>query len=232
MVDSKRIVRNIILGVISITIVWSFVNVSEYAKLYHDSWVVWSFGLVVAASNALSVYRFVESKSWTDRSPALVGVVLFGGMSGLLQTFYYQHDQADLMTSLIFGWFGPIAEGVLSWLLVTVVSENVQAPAQTTDKPKTQRTKPLDKPATQPTDKPAETETNTPDMSPDLSADTTLPADKTAAKKASRQQRIVQLHTEGVTDPAQLSEQLSVSIKTIQRDLAALSLDKRTNGSH
>ncbi len=83
MVDSKRIVRNIILGVISITIVWSFVNVSQYAKLYHDSWVVWSFGLVVAASNALSVYRFVESKSWTDRSPALVGVVLFGGLASL-----------------------------------------------------------------------------------------------------------------------------------------------------
>lgn len=233
---ARQTVRTLILLVIGITIVWSFVNVSMYARLYHDSWVVYSFGFVVAVANALSVYRVVEAQTKAERVPAITGVVLFGGMSGVLQTMYYGHEGADIVTSVIFGWFGPVAEAVLSWLLVTVnaghtsaISATVQAAAVVVqDKPRQPRTKPVDKPA--------EVMDRAPDIvqpEPDKAADIPpVTVDKTADKKASRHNRIVQLHGEGVTDPKQLSELLSVSIKTIQRDIEALNLDSRTNGVH
>ena len=114
--NHRSIIKGAIVLVIGIVIIWSVVNISEYAAHFHASFVVWSLGLALGTANALSVYAFVISSSKGSRVPAGVGIILFGGMSGILQTLLYYMSGAPILAALAFGWFGPVAEAVLSWL--------------------------------------------------------------------------------------------------------------------
>ena len=111
-----RITSAITAAMIAIVIVWSVVNVSAYAKLFHNSIFVWSIGIAVGTCNALSVFAYATTTDRTDRIPAIIGILLFGGTSGTLQSLLYLHEGAPIIAALAFGWFGPIAEGLLAWL--------------------------------------------------------------------------------------------------------------------
>lgn len=109
--------------VISIVVVWSVINISDYAYTFHANWVVYSMGLALGTANALSVYAFVMAKTPEVKRPAVFGIVLFGGMSGVLQTLLYLQVGAPMLAAIAFGWFGPVAEGILAWLHAALSEE-------------------------------------------------------------------------------------------------------------
>jgi len=114
--NHRSIIKGTIIFVIGIVIIWSIFNISEYARRYHDSITVWSLGLALGLANALSVYAFVISSSNRSRTPAAIGIALFGGMSAILQWLLYLSAGAPMLAAVAFGCFGPVAEAVLSWL--------------------------------------------------------------------------------------------------------------------
>lgn len=133
MQNHRKILQATIIAVVAILIVWSIVNVSAYAYIYHPSVIVATLGIALGAANALSVYAFVIAKGAKVKWPAGVGIALFGGASGTLQMLLYLHDGAPLAAALTFGWIGPVAEAVLSWLHAALSEEESaagQAPAQ------------------------------------------------------------------------------------------------------
>lgn len=121
--NHRTVIKGAIVVVILVTVVWSIVNVSEYAHKFHSGLVVWTLGASVGTANALSVYAFVIAKTRNVRVAAVAGVILFGAMSGALQTLLYIGNGAPLVAALAFGWFGPVAEGVLSWLHAVLSEE-------------------------------------------------------------------------------------------------------------
>lgn len=121
--NHRSIIKTLIVFVIFVVVAWSVVNISEYAHQFHASWVVWSLGLALGTANALSVYALIIARTAEVRKPALVGILLFGGMSGALQTLLYLSAGAPWLAALAFGWFGPAAEGILSWLHAALSEE-------------------------------------------------------------------------------------------------------------
>ena len=105
--NHRSIIKTMIVFVIFVVVAWSVVNISEYAHSFHDSWVVWSLGLALGTANALSVYALIIARTPAVRRPALVGILLFGGMSGVLQTLLYLTAGVPWPAALAFGWFGP-----------------------------------------------------------------------------------------------------------------------------
>lgn len=124
--NHRSVIKVLIVVVIGIVVAWSVVNISDYAHTFHASWVVWTMGAALGTANALSVYAFVMAKSAEVQRPAVIGIVLFGGMSGTLQTLLYLQVGAPLLAALAFGWFGPVAEGVLAWLHAALSDEVVK----------------------------------------------------------------------------------------------------------
>lgn len=131
--DHRGVIKVAIVVVIVVTVIWSIVNVSEYAHRYHSGLVVYSLGASVGTANALSVYAFVIARARSVKVAAVVGVVLFGAMSGTLQMLLYVMNGAPWIAAIAFGWFGPVAEGVLSWLHAVLSEE--QAGKTSTVKP-------------------------------------------------------------------------------------------------
>lgn len=121
--NHRAAIKVLIIVVIGIVVAWSVVNISDYAHTFHASWVVWTMGAALGTANALSVYAFVMAKSDQVRRPAVIGIILFGGMSGTLQTLLYLQVGAPMLAALSFGWFGPVAEGVLAWLHAALSEE-------------------------------------------------------------------------------------------------------------
>lgn len=134
--NHRIFLQHAIVAVIAILILWSIVNVATYAYIYHANWIVWTLGIAIGAANAISVYAFVIAGSNRQRWPAGVGIVLFGGASGVLQMLLYTHDGAPPAAAIPFGWIGPVAEGVLSWLHAAL---SELAPAAKTASQKVQR---------------------------------------------------------------------------------------------
>ena len=129
--NHRSVIKSLIVAVIFIVVAWSVVNISDYAHTFHASWVVWTMGAALGAANALSVYAFVMAKTPEVKRPAVIGIILFGGMSGTLQTLLYLQVGAPLLAALAFGWFGPAAEGVLAWLHAALSDEVVKQTKQT-----------------------------------------------------------------------------------------------------
>lgn len=123
--EHRIVIQRSIVAVIATVILWSIVNVAQYARIYHDSLIVWTLGSAIGAANAISVYSFVIARSNRSRWPSAIGVLLFGCMSGALQTLLYLHGNAPLLASIVFGWFGPFAEGVLAWLHAALTEEGL-----------------------------------------------------------------------------------------------------------
>lgn len=126
----RDVIKVAIIIVILVTVVWSIVNVSEYAHKFHNGLVVWTLGASVGTANALSVYAFVIARTRNVKVAAVSGVILFGAMSGALQTLLYIGNGAPVVAAFAFGWFGPVAEGVLSWLHAVLSEEQVGKVAQ------------------------------------------------------------------------------------------------------
>lgn len=124
--NHRSVIKVLIVVVIGIVVAWSVVNISDYAHTFHASWVVWTMGAALGTANALSVYAFVMAKSAEVQRPAVIGIILFGGMSGTLQTLLYLQVGAPILAALAFGWFGPAAEGVLAWLHAALSDEVVK----------------------------------------------------------------------------------------------------------
>lgn len=124
--NHRSVIKSLIVVVIFIVVAWSVVNISDYAHTFHASWVVWTMGLALGTANALSVYAFVMAKSIEVKRPAVIGIVLFGGMSGTLQVLLYLQVGAPILAALAFGCFGPVAEGVLAWLHAALSDEVVK----------------------------------------------------------------------------------------------------------
>ncbi len=124
--NHRSVIKSLIVVVIGIVVAWSVVNISDYAHTFHASWIVWTMGAALGTANALSVYAFVMAKSVEVQRPAVIGIILFGGMSGTLQTLLYLQVGAPLLAALAFGWFGPVAEGVLAWLHAALSDEVVK----------------------------------------------------------------------------------------------------------
>lgn len=121
--NHRSIIKGTIIFVIGIVILWSIFNISEYARRYHDSITVWSLGLALGLANALSVYAFVISSSKRSRTPATLGIALFGGMSAILQFLLYYSAGAPIPAAIAFGGFGPVAEAILSWMHAALSEE-------------------------------------------------------------------------------------------------------------
>lgn len=124
--NHRSIIKAGIIAVIAIVILWSIVNISEYARHYHDSIIVWSLGAALGLANALSVYAFVIASGKQSRVPAGIGIALFGGMSAVLQFLLYYSAGAPIEAALAFGCFGPVAEAVLSWLHAALSEEEAK----------------------------------------------------------------------------------------------------------
>lgn len=124
--NHRSVIKSLIVVVIGIVVAWSVVNISDYAHTFHASWIVWTMGAALGTANALSVYAYVMAKSAEVQRPAVIGIILFGGMSGTLQTLLYLQVGAPLLAALAFGWFGPVAEGVLAWLHAALSDEVVK----------------------------------------------------------------------------------------------------------
>lgn len=119
----RSIIKGLIILVITIVVVWSVANIADYARRFHDTPMVWSLGAALGLSNALAVYAFVIARTNAVRRPAVAGIIVFGGMSAILQTGLYLVDGATWMAAVAFGCFGPTAEGLLSWLHAALSEE-------------------------------------------------------------------------------------------------------------
>jgi len=128
----RSIIKFLIVVVIVVTVVWSVANVHDYAAHFHNGPMVWTLGLSVGMANAISVYSFVIARTRNVKVAAVSGIILFGVMSGMLQTFLYVVNGAPVLAAIAFGWFGPVAEGVLSWLHASLSEE--QEPTRKTSK--------------------------------------------------------------------------------------------------
>lgn len=205
--DHRSIIKWAIVAVVSVVIVWSVVNISEYAHHYHDSWVVWSLGLALGCANALSVYALIIAKTAQVRWAAVTGIILFGGMSGALQMLLYMALGAPLLASIAFGWFGPVAEAVLSWMHAALSEE-----AQPRKSAKT---------AQKQSAKPAQ-------VAQDESAKTAQVTEQKPNKVAQRRSQIASAN---ITDKRQIMQVWGVSQRTAETDLAALkAVPVYTNG--
>lgn len=133
--NHRSVIKTLIVIVIGIVVAWSVVNISDYAHTFHASWVVWTMGAALGTANALSVYAFVMARGVEVKRPAVIGIILFGGMSGTLQTLLYLQVGAPILAALAFGWFGPAAEGVLAWLHAALSDEVIKQGKQPTKQP-------------------------------------------------------------------------------------------------
>lgn len=132
--NHRTVIQWSIVAIIAILIMWSIVNLATYAHIYHASWSVWTLGIAIGAANAVSVYAFVIAHTKDERLPAGIGIALFGGASGILQMLLYLHEGAPLAAAIPFGWIGPVAEGVLSWLHAALSENAMQRPQNRTRK--------------------------------------------------------------------------------------------------
>lgn len=237
--NHRNIIKGSIVLVIGIVIIWSVVNISEYAAHFHASIVVWSLGLALGTANALSVYAFVISSSKGSRVPAGVGIILFGGMSAILQFLLYLSAGAPIPAAIAFGGFGPVAEAVLSWLHAALSEDEAKANAEAAEQAEEKRRREAErqqrkaqKEAAKKPQKPQENiADSTPEQAPEMgeiaapkAAQPELKSVPLTAKKADileRRRNVAALAAQGKTQE-DIAAILDVGIRTVQGDFAEL----------
>ena len=201
----RSIIKFLIICVISIVVAWSVVNISDYAHTFHASWVVWTMGAALGTANALSVYAFVMAKSAEVQRPAVIGIVLFGGMSGALQVLLYLQVGAPLLAAVAFGCFGPVAEGVLAWLHAALSEEPQPARKPAQPQRDVQRPQPAAGTQRQPQE---------------AQLPATAPASQPAAPATSERARTAYALAQAQRPQKEIAAELGVSLRTVQADLA------------
>lgn len=202
--NHRTVIKFLIVVVISIVVVWSVANISDYAYTFHANWIVYSMGLALGTANALSVYAFVMAKTTQVQRPAVLGIILFGGMSAVLQVLLYVQVGAPLLAALAFGTFGPVAEGVLAWLHAALSEE--PATRKQTQHPQKVASAAGTQPATQPA---------TGATQPAITERARIAAELAAQEIPQRE----------------IADKLGVSVRTIQLDLKAVrAATTTTNG--
>lgn len=222
----KQVVQWLIVAVIMTMIAWSVVNVSHYARIYHDSAIVWTLGASVGVANAVSVYCFVIAKTRQQTSASVSGILLFGGASGFIQMFLYQHDNAPLMTAVIFGWFGPVAEGVLSWLHASLSVEDDSVVTVTNGSMATENVKPV-APVLMVADIPTVIDNDN-----KVTEDDKTPIKPTTTERRNILKKRVKKGQPTGDDIGSWSREFAVSARTIFRDIEALTVTANGNGVH
>ena len=192
--DHRSVIKNLIILVIGVVVLWSIVNISQYAYEFHPNPVVWSLGFALGCANALSVYAFVIAKSQEVRNPAIAGILLFGGMSAALQIFHYLDLGAPVVAAWAFGLFGPVAEGVLSWMHAALSEEKARKPAQNAKAKTAQVTQ----------------------------IDSATIAQIPAQNMGKVAQRRAQIQSANITDKMQIMRLFGVSQRTAETDLKAI----------
>lgn len=202
--NHRSIIKFLIVVVISIVVVWSVINISDYAYTFHANWIVYTMGLALGTANALSVYAYVMARGAEVKRPAVLGIILFGGMSAVLQVLLYLQVGAPILAALAFGCFGPVAEGVLAWLHAALSEEPAtRKPQRTTQIAAASAVTAGTQPA-----KPAATQ----------------PAITDRARKAA------DLAAQGMKQQ-EIADQMGVSLRTIQMDIKTVrELSLATNG--
>jgi hypothetical protein len=203
-VTHRSIIKGLIILVITIVVAWSVANIADYARRFHDTPMVWSLGVALGLANALAVYAFVIARTIDVRRPAVAGIVVFGGMSAVLQTGLYFVDGANIVAALAFGCFGPAAEGLLSWLHAALSEE----PQHTRKTASAQREPQRPQPAAHP-QRPAQ-ETQPP---------AAAPATKPAAPAVSERARTAHAMSQAQRPQNEIAQELGVSLRTVQSDL-------------
>lgn len=200
----RSIIKALIIVVITIVVAWSVANIADYARRFHDTPMVWSLGVALGLSNALAVYAFVIARTAAVRKPAVAGILVFGGMSAVLQTALYFVDGANIVAAVAFGCFGPAAEGLLSWLHAAL-SEEPQS-ARKTAAP--QRTPQPQQPAAGPQQ---------------AAAAPAAPAAAAAAQPAiSERARTAYAMAQAQRPQNEIAQELGISLRTVQADLASV----------
>lgn len=148
MPNHRDVIKWLIVFVIVIVIGWTVWNVSEVAYKYHPSPIVISLGFALGAANALGVAAFTTAKTNRVRLPAGVAIAMFATMSAALQILLYLETGAPMAAALAFGLFGPLAEAVLSWLLVALSEEPVKVAKPATSNKSATAATASNKPAT------------------------------------------------------------------------------------
>jgi hypothetical protein len=227
--NHRSIIKGAIIFVIAIVIVWSVVNISEYAAHYHASIVVWSLGLALGLANALSVYAVVISSSNRSRVPAGIGIGLFGGMSAILQWLLYLTAGAPMLAAIAFGCFGPVAEAVLSWLHAALSEDEAKAKADQAERLKAEADRKAAREAAknrnanpQKTADPQLRQAAEPQ--PQLAATPELRIVQQAATDPAileRRRQIAALRTQGHKQQ-DIADRLRISLRTVQEDVAQM----------
>lgn len=200
----RSIIKALIIVVITIVVAWSVANIADYARRFHDTPMVWSLGVALGLSNALAVYAFVIARTDAVRRPAVAGILVFGGMSAVLQTALYFVDGANIVAAVAFGCFGPAAEGLLSWLHAALSEEPQSARKTAQPQRDPQRTQPAASPQRQP-QQPA------------------APAAAAAPPPAvSERARTAYAMAQAQRPQSEIAQELGISLRTVQADLATV----------
>lgn len=203
----RSIIKALIIVVITIVVAWSVANIADYARRFHDTPMVWSLGVALGLSNALAVYAFVIARTDAVRRPAVAGILVFGGMSAVLQTALYFVDGANIVAAVAFGCFGPAAEGLLSWLHAAL-SEEPQS-ARKTASP--QRNPQPQQPAAGPQQTAAAAAAKP--------AAAAAPAEPPAL---SERARTAYAMAQANRPQSEIAQELGISLRTVQADLATV----------
>lgn len=113
--NHRHIVSIIILITIGVIVLWSIINIAATARHYHNTWATWLLGFAFGAANAISVYVLATAKTASLRRPAILGSVVFGLGSAIIQTGLYRLEAASWPMAIVFGSMGPAAEAILAW---------------------------------------------------------------------------------------------------------------------
>jgi hypothetical protein len=119
----RHLVSWLIVAIIAVVVLWSIINISATARHYHATSATWLLGVAFGLANAVSVYAWATAKTSQLRLPAILGAVLFGLGSAIIQTSLYRLEAAAWPVAIAFGAMGPLAEALLAWLEAAMRAE-------------------------------------------------------------------------------------------------------------
>lgn len=114
--NHRQVVSILILITIGVIVLWSILNIAATARHYHDTGATWLLGFAFGGANAISVYVLATAKTASLRRPAILGAVVFGVGSAIIQTGLYRIEAASWPMAITFGSMGPAAEAILAWI--------------------------------------------------------------------------------------------------------------------
>lgn len=123
MTTNRHILSWLIIGVIAVVVLWSIINITATARHYHNTGATWLLGIAFGLANAISVYAWATASTTHVRRPAILGAILFGLGSAIIQTSLYRLEHAAWPVAIAFGSMGPLAEALLAWLEAAMRTE-------------------------------------------------------------------------------------------------------------